>query len=88
MNLVSVMTHRYVVAMMTIPVQPAYPDPCALPYRVQHRLRRRYTDLLQRRASGLLSPEETNEFLVLRATLNALEAPMYAFTELPHDTHA
>jgi hypothetical protein len=47
-------------------------------HAIEHRLRLRYTDLLQARAQRPLTPEEQDEFMVLRATLNALEAPLYA----------
>jgi hypothetical protein len=47
-------------------------------HATEHRLRLRYTDLLQARAQRPLTPEEQDEFAVLRATLNALEAPIYA----------
>jgi hypothetical protein len=60
----------------------------SLPYRLQHRLRLRYTDLLPRAVDGLLTPDELAEFAVLRATLNALESPMYAFTHaIPRSLH-
>jgi hypothetical protein len=48
------------------------------PYALEHRLRMHYTDLLQRHAAGLLSPEEVATLVLLRAQLSCIEAPTYA----------
>jgi hypothetical protein len=48
------------------------------PYALEHRLRWRYTDLLQRHAAGVLSPDDLATLALLRSQLTTLEAPTYA----------
>ena len=47
-------------------------------YRLQHQLRSRYYDLLDRRWTVGLTADEATEFALLREQLNAVEAPLYA----------
>jgi hypothetical protein len=48
------------------------------PYALEYHLRMRYTDLLQRHAVGVLSPDDLATLMLLRSQLTTLEAPTYA----------
>jgi hypothetical protein len=58
------------------------------PYAVEHRLRMRYTDLLQRHAAGVLSPDDLATLMLLRSQLTTLEAPTYARMLSPREASA